>query len=283
MSGIFYAHLMMLIYPTVVLALAGDLGRDYGDLGRDYGDLLALAIWGFVAFGAGSLPSGWLGDRWSRSSMMTVYFVGIGVSAILVGLAQSPGQIAAALALIGLFGSIYHPVGIAMLTANTTRVGRDLGINGVFGNFGVAFAATIAAVLTEAISWRAAFIVPGGFAIVTGLVYAYFVRREATLAVGKAAKKAAAAASPDLNKVDLYRLLGAIVVAALAGGVIFNVTTIGLPKIFDERLPGLAVVIERRRSLGHPHSRRRRFLANRGRLYDRPVPLQAGLSRRSRG
>ncbi len=231
--GHFYAHLMMLIYPTVVLALAGDLGRDYGDL-------LALAIWGFVAFGAGSLPSGWLGDRWSRSSMMTVYFVGIGVSAILVGLAQSPGQIAAALALIGLFGSIYHPVGIAMLTANTTRVGRDLGINGVFGNFGVAFAATIAAVLTEAISWRAAFIVPGGFAIVTGLVYAYFVRREATLAVGKAAKKAAAAASPDLNKVDLYRLLGAIVVAALAGGVIFNVTTIGLPKIFDERLPGLA-------------------------------------------
>ena len=38
--GHFYAHLMMLIYPTVVLALAGDLGRDYGDL-------LALAIWGF--------------------------------------------------------------------------------------------------------------------------------------------------------------------------------------------------------------------------------------------
>ena len=83
--------------------------------------------------------------------MMTVFFVGIGVSAILVGLAQSPRQIAVALALIGLFGSIYHPVGIAMLTANTTQVGRDLWINGVFGNFGVAFAATIAAVLTEAI------------------------------------------------------------------------------------------------------------------------------------
>ena len=99
--GHFYAHLMMLIYPTVVLTLAGDLGRDYGDL-------LTLSVWGFVAFGAGSLPSGWLGDRWSRSSMMMVFFVGIGAAAILVGFAQSPSHIAAALALTGLFGSIYH-------------------------------------------------------------------------------------------------------------------------------------------------------------------------------
>ena len=126
-----------------------------------------------------------------------------------------------------------------MLTANTSQVGRDLGINGVFGNFGVAFAAIIAAVLTEAISWRAAFIVPGCFSILTGLLYAYYVRRGETDTAGTAAKKAAARSTPFLSKADQYRLLGAIVVAALAGGVIFNVTTIGLPKVFDERLPGL--------------------------------------------
>ena len=230
--GHFYAHFMMLIYPTVVLALSDDLGRDYGSL-------LGLAVYGFIAFGAGSLPSGWLGDRWSRTAMMSVFFIGIGAAGILVGLAQSPLQIATALALIGLFGSIYHPVGIAMLTANTTQVGRDLGINGVFGNFGVAFAASVAAVLTEAISWRAAFIAPGGLAILTGLLYSYLIRRAAADSAAGSVKKAAARATPLLDRSDQMRLLGTIVIAALAGGVIFNVTTIGLPKVFDERLPGL--------------------------------------------
>ncbi len=232
--GHFFAHLMMLIYPMVVLVLADDLGRDYGDL-------LVLAIYGFVAFGAGSLPAGWLGDRVSRVTMMVIFFIGIGVAAVLVGLAQSPLHIAAALALVGMFGSIYHPVGIAMLTANATQVGRDLGINGVFGNLGVAFAAIIAATLTEQISWRAAFIVPGLCAILAGFAYAAIARRGsgATASVAAAAKKAGAR-PPRLARTDQLRLLAAIAVAAAAGGVIFNVTTIGLPKVFDERLPEIA-------------------------------------------
>ena len=231
--GHFFAHFMMLIYTTAVLALSADLSRDYGEL-------LGLSIYGFIAFGAGSLPSGWLGDRWSRSAMMTVFFIGIGGAAILVGFAQTPLQIAGALALIGLFGSIYHPVGIAMLTANSKQVGRDLGINGVFGNFGVAFAAIVTALLIDSHSWRAAFVIPGVFSIAIGILYAYFVRRPVVETAASAADKARNASAPYLNRSDQMRLLGAIVVAALVGGVIFNVTTIGLPKVFDERLPGLA-------------------------------------------
>ena len=228
--GHFFAHLMMLIYPTVVLALAEDFGRGYGDL-------LALSIWGFVAFGAGSLPAGWLGDRVSRTTMMTVFFLGIGAAAVLAGLARSPLHMAVALALVGLFGSIYHPVGIAMLTAQATRVGRDLGINGVFGNLGVAFAAILAAAMTEHISWRAAFIVPGAGALLAGVAYAALARR------GGGAGPVAARAGGNgarLAARDQLRLLAAIAVAAAAGGVIFNVTTIGLPKVFEERLPAVA-------------------------------------------
>ena len=228
--GHFFAHLMMLIYPTVVLALAEDFGRGYGDL-------LALSIYGFVAFGAGSLPAGWLGDRVSRTTMMTVFFLGIGAAAVLAGLARSPLHMAVALALVGLFGSIYHPVGIAMLTAQATRVGRDLGINGVFGNLGVAFAAILAAAMTEHISWRAAFIVPGAGALLAGFVYAALARR------GGGAEPVAARSGESgarLAARDQLRLLAAIAVAAAAGGVIFNVTTIGLPKVFEERLPTVA-------------------------------------------
>ncbi|MGH7122928.1 MAG: MFS transporter, partial [Stellaceae bacterium] len=51
-------HLMVLIFPTAVLGMSASFGNSYGSL-------LALSIGGAVAFGAGSLPAGWLGDRWS--------------------------------------------------------------------------------------------------------------------------------------------------------------------------------------------------------------------------
>ncbi len=77
-----YDHLFILLYPTVVLAL-GDVFQ------ASYGELLALSVYGFIAFGAGALPAGWLGDRWSRRGMMIVFFVGIGLASIVTGLARS--------------------------------------------------------------------------------------------------------------------------------------------------------------------------------------------------
>ena len=53
-------HLLMLIFPTVVLAMGAELGRGYAEL-------LPLSLGGFIAFGAFSIPAGWLADRWSRS------------------------------------------------------------------------------------------------------------------------------------------------------------------------------------------------------------------------
>ncbi|MCS6764353.1 MAG: hypothetical protein MO853_10755 [Candidatus Protistobacter heckmanni] len=44
-------HLAMLIFPTAVLSLSAVWGRNYSEL-------LPLALPGFIAFGAGSLPSG---------------------------------------------------------------------------------------------------------------------------------------------------------------------------------------------------------------------------------
>ena len=58
-----YDHLFILIYPTVVLAL-----QDQWQIA--YGDLLIYGSVGALAFGAGALPAGWLGDRWSRTGMM---------------------------------------------------------------------------------------------------------------------------------------------------------------------------------------------------------------------
>ncbi|MBT5037799.1 MAG: MFS transporter, partial [Rhodospirillaceae bacterium] len=111
-----YDHLFMLLFPTVVLGLEGTFERSYEEL-------LALASPGFIAFAAGTLPAGWLGDRWSRSGMIAVFFIGIGASSILTGFASTPAEIAGGLTLIGIFASIYHPVGISMVVEGREKVG----------------------------------------------------------------------------------------------------------------------------------------------------------------
>jgi MFS family permease len=220
-------HLLMLIFPTVVLAMSAELGRGYADL-------LPLSLGGFIAFGACSIPAGWLADRWSRSGMMTVFFFGIGAASILTGFASGPAQIALGLTLIGVFAAIYHPVGIAMLVANRDNVGRVLGVNGVFGNVGVAFSALLAGALAQATGWRSAFIVPGAIALCVGVAFALTVRGAQA---GAPARKSAGAAR--LSRADLARVFGVLTVATACGGVIFNATTISMPKVFDERLSAL--------------------------------------------
>ena len=150
----FIDHYAMLIFAAAVIIMGPALGMAYSEL-------LPYATPGFVAFGAGSLITGWLGDRWSRRHMMVIFFAGIGASMIAVGFVQTPLQLGAALLLIGLFASIYHPVGTAMIVSYADKLGREMGLNGVWGNLGVASSALVTGVIGQYLGWRWAFIVPG--------------------------------------------------------------------------------------------------------------------------
>ncbi|MBM3490098.1 MAG: MFS transporter [Alphaproteobacteria bacterium] len=221
-----FDHLLMLIFPTVILVMAPAFGMAYGEM-------LQLSLGGFIAFGAGSLPAGWLADRWSRWGMMVVFFVGIGLATMLVGLAQSPWQVAVGLTLVGLFAAIYHPVGIAMLVAGRDKVGTTLGVNGVWGNLGVAAAALSAGALGDFLGWRWAFVIPGAAAVAAGIAFAWLVPKPDRDLKRRSAPPA------KLTREVFLRVFAVLVVATVCGGVIFNATTIAMPKVFDERLSAL--------------------------------------------
>src|ERR1700748_1704630 len=138
----FIDHYAMLIFAAAVIVMGPALGMTYSEL-------LPYATPGFIAFGAGSLVTGWLGDRWSRRHMMVIFFLGIGAAMIAVGFVSSPAQLGVALLEIGLVGSIYHPVGTAMIVSYADKLGREMGINGVFGNLGVASAALVPGALGQ--------------------------------------------------------------------------------------------------------------------------------------
>jgi MFS family permease len=129
------------------------------------------------------------------------------------------------------FAAIYHPVGIAMLVKDEPRIGLALGINGVAGNLGLAFAALLSGALADLISWRAAFIVPGVVSILCGLWFWAYVPRALADAGGSVKKAASQTAG-----INVARVFAILVVSTFCGGVIFNATTVAMPKVFDIRL-----------------------------------------------
>jgi MFS family permease len=233
--GHFLDHLFTLIFATVA-ALA--LTREW-NLG--YADLLKYATPGFFAFGVFSYPAGWLADKWSREGMMVVFFVGIGLASIATGFAQTPLQVGIGLFAIGVFAAIYHPVGLAMVTAKWKNTGMRLAVNGVWGNLGVASAALITGYLIDNGGWRTAFIIPGALSVVVGLAY-WAVRRAEISAEGAAAKAAGTggAAPPVAAGALLLRVSLIVFMTTAVSSIIFQATTFALPKIFDERLQGLS-------------------------------------------
>jgi MFS family permease len=224
--GHFLDHLAMLVFPTVVLAL----GREWN---QPYSELLPLALGGFIAFGVFSLPAGWLADKWSRYRMMAVFFFGIGAALFVTGFAREPWQIALGLGVVGMFAAIYHPVGIAMLVAKPEKMGIALGWNGLYGNLGLAAAAIISGALMDVWGWRAAFFVPGVLSIAAGIGFLTLVQDPGAVA------KRSKTIGLHIDGRTMARIFIILVVATACGGVIFNSTTVAMPKVFDERLRAL--------------------------------------------
>ena len=219
-------HLVMLVFPTAVVAL----GREWG---RAYSELLPLALGGFIAFGAFAVPAGWLADHWSRYRTLAIFYFGIGASLFFTGFAQAPWHIAAGLTLTGAFAAIYHPVGIAMLVANPQNMGRTLGWNGLWGNLGLAAAALFTGALVDAAGWRTAFFVPGLLCVAAGAGFLLLVQDPGRV------KKTSKSIGLHIEGRTMARIFAVLLIATACGGVIFNSTTVAMPKVFDERLQAL--------------------------------------------
>lgn len=223
-----FSHLLMLLYPTVVLSLEGAWNMSFGEL-------IALMLAGQILFGAAAVPAGWLADRWSAPGMMALFFLGTGGMCVATGFADGPVAMAIGLGGIGLFASIYHPVGIAWVTRDPATRGRALGINGVFGSFGTAGGAAVAGTLAAAFGWQWAFFVPGAVCVVVGLALVTSI----VLGLVEDNRAVHHAAASEASRGDMLRGALVLMVTIAFSGLIYQSTSFAMPKLFDQRLEGL--------------------------------------------
>lgn len=222
-------HVFGAYYFTIVLALERAWEMPYPDL---------LELWTPAALliGIAAVPMGWFADRWSRGGMIAVSFIGMGGASIVAGFMPAAGFLLFALSAVGLFGAIYHPVGIPwIMRLAPQNPGKALAINGLFGGIGVALAALTAGGLIDFVGWRAAFFVPGAISIVLGVVMFSLIGR------GRIAEESSAPAREDEGTREGGHLRGAVLVlgTGFVGGLVYQSTQAVAPKMFEARLDDL--------------------------------------------
>jgi len=216
----FLDHFIMLIFAKA----AYDAGRHFG---FTYDEIIVYGAIGFVLFGGMAPVAAQLAERFSRSLLMVIFHFGIGIGAIMAGLSQSIYHLAAAIGVIGVFAAIYHPVGIPMLVKSNKFIGYRLGVNGVFGNMGVAAAPLITGLLLTVGDWRLCFILPGVFCLFYGVAFAKALKPDQD-GPAKARTSAADSFAPNWK-----RALAAMALSTASGGFIFGAMTFVVPRYFE--------------------------------------------------
>jgi MFS family permease len=227
----FLTHLYELTFPAIALTV-----RD--DLGWSLSDVLRLSFLMYLLFGVGALPMGFWTDRWRARGVLAVCMLSAGVGALLVAVSRTPLQFVAALGLVGLGISGYHPAGMSLLSRTMRERGRALGLNGVFGNLGSATAPFIAGVLAYQLGWRAAYAFLGVLGVTAGI--AGFALRIDERTVSAPAQRAEA--SRGNAQLGYFAIL---CVAMMLAGFAYRGVSLVIPATFQERTTFLAALFQR--------------------------------------
>jgi len=230
----FLNHVIMLIYPTIALTLSELWVHSYGELLSAF--FIGSMIYGFAAY-----PAAWISDRWSDWYMLIIYLIGTGITTIATGLSSNLLQMSIGLSIIGLFASIYHPVGTAFVVRYAENRAKALGINGAWGTAGLASASLIAAGLTFLFGWRAAFFIPGVASLLLGIVLVMSnINFEFEI---KQCRKLKQTSFRDLLRPKLIRVMLVLAVTVLAVGLLSQAFTTGMPNLYDSALKDVLSVL----------------------------------------
>jgi len=224
-----FMHMFAAFYFVIILAIEDQWMISYDEL---------IRLWtlGSLLVGIGALPAGWISDRWSRSMMMVIMFLGMGFSSIICGLSENKLFLFIGLSLLGLFCSIYHPVGVAWIVNSYKKRGKALGINGIFGGIGIGTGAYVAGLLVEVYGWQLAFIIPGVISIILSIILFFLI-----ISKYISFRNISVKSFDEKHSSSQLILVAIILLTAMFGlGLTFQFMQTSLPKLFDLRIENIS-------------------------------------------
>ncbi len=220
--GHFGAHFAMLVFPTVAVVIAREEGIALETV-------LGWSFLGYLLFGAGALPVGVIADHMRSRWVVRTGVLGIGLAMVATSFAAPGPRLATGLAAIGVFASLYHPAGLGLLSRTVRARGTALGINGVFGNLGIAGAPLAAELATSALGWRGAYAALGIALFVIGAAVSM-------LSIDEPAPGDMTADDHHHEGRERLTLFAILLVAMTLGGLSYRANTVAQPAYYAERI-----------------------------------------------
>ena len=221
-------HYVELTYPTLAVIYAVEIGRPIEEV-------LGWSLIGYMLLGFGALPAGYLADHLGSRLMVTTGLLMSGAAMLVAGLVPPGWPIVVCLAIVGLGASTYHPAGIGLISRTVSARGSALGINGIYGNAGIALGPAVTGFLAAAIGSRMTFIVTGLGILAVALATNALRFTEP----GRAEPAPQSTASGTAPRLLIFCFV-LVCVAAMFGGFNYRANSVAQPALFSERISFLS-------------------------------------------
>lgn len=160
-------HSLFLVLPPLLDNIANDLNTSFSTIGF-------IATVTFLIFGTGALVGGPLSDRLGSLKVAKISIGLGGVMTLLFMVASNVYIFSAAMFLMALWASFYHPTANGLIAkAFTENTGNAMGVHNAAGNLGQVLTPTVAFFLGVTFNWRISFVFFGALSVVT----AYLLNR----------------------------------------------------------------------------------------------------------
>ncbi len=221
------SHGYLLIFPTVLLLLQKEFSIGYLELGV-IGNIMTFT------YGLGALPGGMIYNYLGPKKLYLFCFLGSAITVILVAISSGLFLFTAGLALLGVLGSIYHPLANSLITSKVRGYGQALGIHGAAGNVGLASTPFIIGLTASYLGWRQAYLWSALPGIILS-VWSFFVDMSPREETGTVKPAATLESTPRPLKAYFSPPLVLLYLTNMFQGFSFNGSLIFLPAYMAKR------------------------------------------------
>jgi len=122
--------------------------------------------------------TGYVADRWNRITLLLLGLTTLGVGTILIGFSTNYVQLFAFGCLVGIGGSVFHPIGYSLLSDafESGNRGKALGLGSAAGDIAVPVAFATSGFLVLFLGWHNLFILWGLIAIIAAVILPLIIK-----------------------------------------------------------------------------------------------------------